>query len=308
MKSFHNILFVSDGTYNESATLQQAVSLAAHYQACLDILVISPPLPKAFAQHQDAYEDFLKNNIKTMLETAKTEQLSTKSLSIDVEWGNTPDISIVQRVLRRSHDLLIKAAKTKENEKGFMAVDMALLRKCPCVLFLHRPKRQVQNIKLAVAIDPDNKNPEEYDLTKNLLKLADSLTHYYEGQLNIISCWDLPLEKFLRSSSWLNMPEEAVEEVILQERNTSYLSLSQLIKKSKIHSQPTIFHLKGDPTESIPGLVATKQIDVLIMGTVARTGITGFIIGNTAENVLQQIECSLWAMKPKGFISPVKAY
>lgn len=44
------------------------------------------------------------------------------------------------------------------------------------------------------------------------------------------------------------------------------------------------------------------------MGTVARTGIPGFIIGNTAENILQKIDCSLLALKPLGFVSPVKAY
>ncbi|HRE31359.1 MAG TPA: universal stress protein, partial [Candidatus Berkiella sp.] len=35
--------------------------------------------------------------------------------------------------------------------------------------------------------------------------------------------------------------------------------------------------------------------------------IPGFIIGNTAENVLQKISCSLLALKPNGFISPVKS-
>lgn len=44
------------------------------------------------------------------------------------------------------------------------------------------------------------------------------------------------------------------------------------------------------------------------MGTVARTGIPGFIIGNTAENTLREIRCSLLALKPNGFVSPVKAY
>jgi len=44
------------------------------------------------------------------------------------------------------------------------------------------------------------------------------------------------------------------------------------------------------------------------MGTVARTGISGFIIGNTAENILEEISCSLIALKPEGFVSPVKAY
>lgn len=41
------------------------------------------------------------------------------------------------------------------------------------------------------------------------------------------------------------------------------------------------------------------------MGTVARTGIPGFIIGNTSEAVLYQLECSVLALKPPGFVCPV---
>lgn len=66
--------------------------------------------------------------------------------------------------------------------------------------------------------------------------------------------------------------------------------------------------LKGHPSELIPSSINEHKIDMLVMGTVARTGIAGFFIGNTAENILQKINCSLWALKPHGFVSPVKAY
>ena len=41
------------------------------------------------------------------------------------------------------------------------------------------------------------------------------------------------------------------------------------------------------------------------MGTVCRTGIAGFFIGNTAEKTLQQVDCSVLMVKPEGFVSPV---
>ena len=66
--------------------------------------------------------------------------------------------------------------------------------------------------------------------------------------------------------------------------------------------------MKGYPQDIISSYTSDHNIDILIMGTVARTGLSGFIIGNTAENILQQIDCSLLALKPKGFVSPVKAY
>jgi nucleotide-binding universal stress UspA family protein len=63
--------------------------------------------------------------------------------------------------------------------------------------------------------------------------------------------------------------------------------------------------LEGFAFVKVPEFVAENNIDLVIMGTVARTGIAGFIIGNTAENILQSITCSLFAVKPEGFVSPV---
>jgi len=36
-----------------------------------------------------------------------------------------------------------------------------------------------------------------------------------------------------------------------------------------------------------------------------RTGVPGLFIGNTAESVLHQVDCSVLALKPPGFVSPV---
>jgi nucleotide-binding universal stress UspA family protein len=41
------------------------------------------------------------------------------------------------------------------------------------------------------------------------------------------------------------------------------------------------------------------------MGTVARTGIAGLVMGNTAERVLRRLHGSVLAVKPPGVVSPV---
>ena len=63
--------------------------------------------------------------------------------------------------------------------------------------------------------------------------------------------------------------------------------------------------LKGEAGDLIPWLAWKKHIDVIIMGTVCRTGIPGLFIGNTAEKVLRQVDCSVLTVKPGGFVTPV---
>jgi universal stress protein E len=42
-----------------------------------------------------------------------------------------------------------------------------------------------------------------------------------------------------------------------------------------------------------------------VMGTLGRAGIGGILIGNTAETILNRIDCSVMAIKPRGFVTPV---
>lgn len=51
-----------------------------------------------------------------------------------------------------------------------------------------------------------------------------------------------------------------------------------------------------------------QKIGILVMATVARTGIPGFIIGNTAGNMVSKLSCSMMALTPQGLVSPVSAY
>jgi universal stress protein E len=64
--------------------------------------------------------------------------------------------------------------------------------------------------------------------------------------------------------------------------------------------------LKGEAGVLIPELAQAKAVDLIVMGTVSRTGVAGLLIGNTAEKVLRRVDCSVLTVKPEGFISPVK--
>ena len=64
-------------------------------------------------------------------------------------------------------------------------------------------------------------------------------------------------------------------------------------------------HRRGEPEAVIPQFVVDHGVDLVVMGTVARRGIPGLLIGNTAERILRKLPCSVLAVKPDGFVSPV---
>jgi nucleotide-binding universal stress UspA family protein len=64
--------------------------------------------------------------------------------------------------------------------------------------------------------------------------------------------------------------------------------------------------VQGDPAKAIAALVKKEKIDLVVMGTVARSGLIGAIMGNTAERMIRTIRASLLALKPVDFKCPIR--
>ena len=127
----------------------------------------------------------------------------------------------------------------------------------------------------------------------------------YKGKLHIISCWNDEYEDFLRHNALVEISEAALLEKLIHTERQHRQALDLLVKQSGIGDGHTVHHWRGQPDEAIPRFLDHNKINMMVMGTVSRTGIPGFVIGNTAENIVRKIKCSLLAMKPEGFITPV---
>ncbi len=312
MQKFHNILYISQGVADETDAMNQAIVTAFNNKAQLKILIVCPKLPSEMLGYKEKYEDSLIDQLKQTIQKSRSVVKVSEidlPITINVQYGSTPAIGVIRRVLKNSHDLLIKEAETKEDGKGFMAFDMELLRKCPCPLWLCRPISKHRNeINVAVAIDPIIISAEAHNLALQQLKLSRYIANTCNGELNVVSCWDYEFENHLRNNIWIKMNDNEVDKIISEVEKNHRTALDQIINQSNITGKMHVHHLRGKADTLIPEFVKNKKIDILLMGTVARSGIEGFIIGNTAENILQKIQCSLLAIKPNGFISPVKSY
>jgi nucleotide-binding universal stress UspA family protein len=67
---------------------------------------------------------------------------------------------------------------------------------------------------------------------------------------------------------------------------------------------PKLSLLHGDPMVVIPHLVRELDADILTVGTTSRKGIAGLLFGNTAEEILNRVSCSVVTLKPQGFNVP----
>jgi len=310
MRNFNNIIYASTGIGDDVEGLKQALSLARNNNAALKFLLVYPELPSSQAAYRDKFREFMAEQVETAVQAARAAlnmDAGDAPVRVEMESSDSPQaVTFIRHVLRETHDLLIKEA---ESEEGFMAMDMTLLRKCPCPVWLARPiPRSRQEIRVAVAINPENRDQAEHDLSLRLLELARSLADSCSGELDILSCWDFEFEKFLRGNTRVSVPETTMRSTIENAQSSHQTELKNLLTEAAIGGVFHVHRLKGRAEKMIPFFVKNKHVDILVMGTLARTGILGYLMGNTAEDIIKELECAVLALKPGGFISPVKAY
>ena len=313
MHSFRNILYASTGIGDDSEGLKQALSLARANRAALKCLLVYPELPKSHEMYQDRYREFLLEQMDTAIRQARAAlhlRGNDPPVTVELDAGaDPPAVRMIRHALREVHDLVIKEAEPIEGGVGFTSLDMTLLRKCPCPVWLARPiSRPRHEIRVAVAVNPESRDQPERDLSIRLLELARSLADDCSGGLDICCCWDFEFERYLRGSSRADIPDRNIHGAVDYAQAAHNTELNNLIHASGIGGVFHLHRLKGRAEDRIPSFVRGRGVDILVMGSVARSGIAGFFMGNTAENIMRELNCALVALKPKGFVSPVNAY
>lgn len=231
-----------------------------------------------------------------------------------------PFLEIVREVLRGGYDLVIKMTEPQDwLGRVFGSDDMHLLRKCPCPLWLIKPISPKTCRRVLAAVDVSADFPPEellvrQALNRNVIELAGSLALSEFAALHIVHVWEAFGENFIRNRAPFVHPTSEkiaiyVEQVRKQHRQDVDALMGEMTRKlgqeAMDYIKPQIHLIKGTARKEVPVLAKQIDADLIVMGTVARTGIPGFIMGNTAETILNQIECSVVAIKPPGFSTPI---
>lgn len=314
MQRFKNILFVAQAEDNvkQETAFAQAVLLAQQNQARLTVMDVAEPMTSISEYLMDFVmpaKNIQQFNVEQRIQ--KLEQLTEISRQQNIKskcrvTTGTPFLEIVQAVLRDQYDLVIKTSEGSGGvDRLFGSTDLHLLRKCPCPVWIFKQDDYQETHRVLAAIDIDKRDTDKADVNVSILKLATSLAAMKNCELHIVQCWSLPSESALRYGLG-HMTEDDMERLEQKTEQTYHDWLDELLDPYDIDRFKLRIHLmRGDPKLHIPQLVKKEAIDLLIMGSVNRTGIAGFFIGSTAENVFNGVDTSVLAVKPDDFVSPV---
>jgi len=309
VKRFRNILFVADREDGLDAALERAVAVSRTNAARLTVMDVTPDagldsyLRRTYAVDLNAS---LREQRLESLETFTRPYTDTGVPVYTTVVTGTLFLEVIRAVQRNAHDLVMKVAQhaTGLTSALFGSDDMHLLRKCPCPVWIDRPAGARHYQRLLAAVDPFD--DESGDLQRLILDLATSLAEREHALLDIVHTWELPGESTLANGRG-RIARNELDQLLDDTERRHRQGLDALLMPYGLNSEADNVHLlKGRPARMLSAFTREQGIDLVVMGTLGRIGIPGLFIGNTAEDVLRETQTPVLAVKPRGFVTPVR--
>jgi universal stress protein E len=320
MKLFRNILLVCDPMPPKRPAVDQAVSLARRSGASLTLLSV---LKDTTEIPEEVPEGLSGREIKELVMASRrrkltilAEDVATQDVAVRIVLKTgTPFIEIIREVILNDHDLVMMTADGRGGLKArlFGTTSTHLMRKCPCPVWVLKPKQTSRPKRILAAVDVadgwlgttnEATDPERLSLNPVILRLAGSIAAAEGAELHVVQAWSSDFDGYLEVRSELG--HDAIRKLRKQTKARFEQKFNRLIESTDFAGVPVSPHLvRGDPAEVIVRLARRERIDLLVMGSICRTGIAGFFVGNTAEKVLGELDSSVMTVKPPGFVTPV---
>ncbi len=320
MHQFKHILYVADPLVARPWALERAWTLARSAQARLTLIGVAQPVPAGGGLTQEQIDRAIRNDYSTRLDAQLAHFDPQHGVESRIVFGRL-HIEVIREVLRGDYDLVIKAAEGEGSlrERLFGSRDMHLLRKCPCPVWLLKSggANPYSRILAAVDVTPDLDTEEDVGaVNRAILLRASALALTEFAELHVAHVWEAPAAGMLRlwDAGVQAQDTAAAEYRYVEEMRTRHAyslktllnDLREIIGDEAFDYLKLSSHLpRGAAAELIPALAAELAVDLIVMGTLGRSGIPGLLIGNTAETILGRCDCDVLAIKPPSFVTPV---
>jgi len=203
-------------------------------------------------------------------------------------WHDTLHESIIDVQQAEGCQLVIKEHRPDNPLKKALLTpsDWKLLRLCPAAVLMVKHERPWTGGVVLAAVDVGNNDQEHRVLHSEIVDHGYAIAGLAKGDLHVIAAHPSPM---LSAADPVYQLSETIEK-----RYREALAAFQ----AEFDVSDERLHVAEGPADVlIPHTAHKLDAVVTVIGTVARTGITGALIGNTAEVVLDSLESDVLVLK-----------
>jgi len=318
---YRSILLVLTPGVDEMAILGYAAALAEDHRSDLtvaEVLTENSGGVEHGVSSPDELEEQMMESRRRRLEALVARSNVSFSVQTKVLTGR-PYEAITREVVSNGQDLVLKAGEGGNGlrERLFGDNDTSLLESCPCPVLLVRsiPPKPYRHRCVCAGVyqdeHPGGRRDDRYAINRKILENATWLATAQFAELHIVHAWDAYGEQYLRSGrsslqSDADNYVEGEEKRNLQALNSCLAKLHDSVTSDALPAFNPVCHMvRGNHRDEIVRLAVGMEADLVVVGGLAHSGISGMIIESTAEAITKHLECSVLVVKPPGFASPV---
>ena len=268
-----NLFVVVDPTQEPQPALDQAIRISelpgvrVHLFVCVfDQAIESGPE----AGRRAGREGMIERNRQGLELLARPMTERGTPVTVTIDWDREWREAIVRAVQERSPDLVVKSTfkHSRTSRTLFKSSDRLLLRHCGCPVLLVKSGQLWTHHKVLGCLTPKPKDIGHAELNEALMKATREFADRHGAPAHFV----------LVADSSEELPE------------ARELAVVTGVPRNQIHIA------QGEPDDVIIDAAKRLDVDVIVIGTIARDGAAGLVIGNTAERILDRVEVDVLAV------------
>ncbi|WP_432696084.1 universal stress protein [Marinobacterium sp. YM272] len=272
MREFNNLLVVINPGTETQIALQKAARIAADGDRITALL----PAGSA-AERCRASVD------------AQLDKLRARGLDCAIEQASEKNLQHAVLVAQHQHgtDLLLKEPQsTSLTDSLFTPLDWKLLRTSQTPVLMVRQAQHQADAPVLAAIEAQPGDSEHLALGHRILHLARDISHRLSVELCLFSAEPAPMQNPMHPELYPDSPAAHYRETALELAHRYDVPIANV-------------HIAQGPAEVlIPEQAQKLNAGLVVLGTVARAGLSGVLLGNTGEQILERVNSDVLVVPP----------
>lgn len=296
------ILALVDPAMRQTAATRRAVELTRRCGARLHLMMVAfDARIDATAELVDpeverlARERFIEQRLRWLAEWTAGLVAQSLRITCEVVWAKAMHEAVIVKVLEMQPDLVITDLHHETFLRRWSAIrssDWRLARLCPAPLMLVQPDATMVPALVAAAVDPAHPLAHSIDLDQRIVQAALPLAMACGAAIEMVHVFPHRQRDEGLSAK--------LDELIEQLRRDDSAAFRAFADSNSVPPESRLL-LEGDPVVELLRYTERRDVGLLVIGSLYRSGLDRLLLGSHAEALVAQAGCDLLLIRPADF-------